>query len=241
MKKAGAILIFLIVFVVVAQLVYVHAQETPGLESFQNDSLLSTAQTGTEKAQQFQEAQNKSDFLKAQWGEILAKNAFLGPIIKVIGMSSPVTNPLFKYTVGLEPSLTWLFTITLILFILFFAYLHALTAYLPFSKSTTLIMTVCTSIALGIMKVFVKITSGIISALTVITSTWWGQLIAIVAVIMIAIIAGILSRNLENVMKTTKEKNEKAKMEQNVKTIGQKQETQEIITKAYTDAEVGSV
>ena len=42
---------------------------------------------------------------------MVEKNKFFGPIIKGYGKISPYTDPVFKYTLGITPSLTWLFVL----------------------------------------------------------------------------------------------------------------------------------
>jgi hypothetical protein len=236
MKRTGVIAVFLVVFVMLAQMAYVHAQESPGLTSLENDSLLNTAQTGTEKATQFQEAENKSDYLKQEWGKILENNTVLGPIIRAADKASPVTNPLFKYTAGLEPSLTWLFILAVAIWIVIFLYMQAMMQYSLFSSKIRLIISLCLTIVIGLTGIIKLISQKIIDLVSLV-AIWWIQLIIAFGILFAFIITSIFSKNLSKSLKVSREKREQEKQETKVEKLETKVEGQEKVTKALGDLE----
>ena len=155
----------------------------------------------------------RSQYLKQEWGKILEKNKFFGPIIKGYGKVSPYTDPVFKYTLGITPSLTWLFILTLTLWIFFLIYVFRVMDFVSlFSPITKYITSIGLVIIVSITGVLKILAEDIINALSLFT-TWWMQLIGIGIVITALIVASILSKNLKDVFKSMKEKRDKAKME----------------------------
>ncbi len=233
-KEYFVIAPIILLYTIVFQALVVSAQVAPGLESLENDSLLGTVQTGTEKAGEFQATENKSDFLKAQWGELLSRNTMIGPIIRFFDKISPVTNPIFKYTIGLEPSLTWLFILTLTIWItlvIIILRLMALTS--PFSKWVQYVMSFVFIIFISIVGVTRAIAEWIINIISAL-STWYMQLIAIVLFIIVLIISAIFSKNLKKLGKKEAKKMEEEKLKSEVETLKGKVEVQEAVMKAET-------
>lgn len=153
--------------------------------------------------------QQRSQYLKQEWGKILANNKFFGPIITAYGTISPYTDPISKYTLGSEPSLTWLFFLTLVLWIAFVVYaLRILELTSIFSKWVQYIISFGVVIIISITGITRKIAEYIINAISILT-TWWMQLIVAGIVIVAIILASVFSKNLQGLFKAMKEKKEK--------------------------------
>ncbi len=210
MKKAGLIAVSLLLLSLFSAALALAQNEVPGMGEVPGASEI---QQGQQKYEQYTTAQNKSEFLKAQWGEILAKNAMLGPVIRAADMVSPVTNPLFKYTIGLEPSLTWLFILTLMLWIAFFFVFYRTLEFSAFSNAVKIIISFGVSSVLAVGGgLFNKIAESMINAISAIGS-WWGQLIVALIVLVALIILAVISKKIEKLAKQQKEEIKKAEQE----------------------------
>lgn len=158
--------------------------------------------------------ETSADFLKKEWGKILAKNLYVGPIIKSYQKISPYTDPIFKYTIGMTPSLTWLFFLTLVLWIFFVIYmLKILDLVSIFSRSVQYIVSFGLIIIFSLIGVTRKIAEYIINAISLLTS-WWMQLIVASIVILGLILASIFSENIKKLVENIKKN--RAKMEEEV-------------------------
>jgi hypothetical protein len=157
----------------------------------------------------------RSQYLKQEWGKIPEKNKFFGPLMRGYGKISPYTDPIFKYTLGITPSLTWLFVLTLILWIVFLIYIFRVMEFVSlFSPLTKYIVSLGLIVIISIIGTLRILAEAIINIISLFT-TWWMQLIGISLVIIALIVASILSKNLKDVFKSIKEKRDEAKKELN--------------------------
>lgn len=155
----------------------------------------------------------RSQYLKQEWGKILANNKFFGPIIKGYGKISPYTDPIFRYTIGIGPALNWLFILTLTLWIAFVIYIFRVMEFVSlFSPITRYITSLGLVIIISITGALKKLAEYIINTISLF-NTWWMQLILVVIVIVALVIASIFSKNLKDVFKAMKENRDKAKEE----------------------------
>lgn len=112
MKKAG---LFVIALLVISLIPHVLAQdEVPGLG---DNSLVDNVQ----KLQGVADEDTRTEYLKQQWGELLVKAKFIGPIIKVLDAFMTAMSPFFKIVLGVPYTMSWLFIFALLIWIgLFF-------------------------------------------------------------------------------------------------------------------------
>lgn len=153
----------------------------------------------------------RSQYLKQEWGKILEKNKFFGPIIKGYGKISPYTDPIFKIILGITPSLTWLFVLTLTFWICMVIYIFRIFELTsPFSESAQYGISFGIIVIISVLGITKKLAEKIINVLSKFT-IWWVQLIGIGIIILALVVASILSKNVKEVGKTMKEKREKEK------------------------------
>jgi len=176
----------------------------------------------------------RTEYLKQEWEKILKDNKFFSPIISFLEFISPVTNPLFKYTIGVEPSLSWLFFLTLTLWIALVIYIFRIFDLISiFSKWLDYIISFGAVIAFSLMGITKKLAEVLINTISLF-SIWWMQLIGVVILIIALIVASIFSKNLQEVFKAIKEKKEKAEEEMNREKLKSNVKVAEALTKSIT-------
>ena len=165
MKKSIILFILFLLTINLFIISLAHAQELPPIPGMGNinpetglpedlEKLKDTGEKLTDKEQ-------RSQFLKDAQGKLLKENKYTGPIIEGYEKVSPVTDPIFKYTIGLEPSLTWLFTLTLVLWIAFVVYsLRILDLVSVFIWKFTLVATAEEFLKLAILVFVVVLING---------------------------------------------------------------------------------
>ena len=177
-----------------------------------SDSALPPELQGIQKAgEKLTDEEQRSQYLKQEWGKILANNTFFGPIIKGYEKIAPVVNPVSKYTLGIKPSLSWLFILTLTLWICILIYLIRIFELFPILSGFTRIV-ICLGVMMIIssLEITKKLAEKIINIISLFT-TWWMQLIGIGLVIIGLIVASIFSKNFKEVGKAMKEKRKRRK------------------------------
>jgi len=176
----------------------------------------------------------RSQYLKKEWGQILEKNKFFGPIIKGYGKISPYTDPIFKYTLGITPSLTWLFVLTLTLWVCLLIYIIRIFELFPIlSGFTRVIISIGVMVIISLTGLIKKLAEKIIDVISFFT-TWWMQLIGIGIIIIGLVVALIFSKNLQKIFKTMKEKREKDEEKLNREKLKAEVEIAEAFTKGIT-------
>ena len=219
MKKSITLFILFLLTINLFMISLTHAQELPPIPGLGNinpetglptelEDLKDTGEKLTDKEQ-------RSQFLKEAQGKLLKENKYTGPIIEGYEKVAPITNPIFKYTIGLEPSLTWLFTLTFVLWIAFLIYtFRILELASPFSKTVQYTLSIGIIIIIsiaGVTKTFAKYIINVISLFTI----WWVQLIGIVIIIIALILASIFSKNLKKLFESIEKQKKKSEEELN--------------------------
>jgi hypothetical protein len=162
-----------------------------------------------------EEMKNAStNYLNQEFNKILENSAIMGPLISGYGKISPYTNPIFEYTLGMKPTLSWLFVLTLVLWICFVTYmLRLLSITSLFSKWVQVIISFGVVIIISVTGITRKLAQEILDKLSLL-NTWWMQLIGVVIVIFMIILASVFSEEIEKLIKKIKEK--KAKNEEEI-------------------------
>lgn len=199
------------------------------------DSALPQELQGIQEAgEKLTNEEQRSQYLKQEWGKILANNTIMSPIIKGYEKISPITDPIFKYAIGLEPALNWLFVLTFTLWVAFLIYTFRIFELAsPFSKSVQYATSIGIIIIISIMGATKALAEYIIDIISLFT-TWWMQLIGIGLVIIGLVIASIFSKNLKDVFKAMKEKKAKDEEEINRKKLKTDVEVADAFTKGIT-------
>jgi len=178
--------------------------------------------------------ETSSDYLKNEWTKLLGEGKFLGGLINAYRKISPVTDPIFKYSIGMEPELSGLFFITFIIWIVFFIYIYRIFSIAsPFSKWVTISFSIGISIIIGIFG-FPKMIAGIIMGIINGLATWWIRLIVEVVLITIFIILMAISKQFRDSIKNLKERHAKLKEELNRKRLEGAVNVAETFTKEST-------
>jgi len=150
------------------------------------------------------------DYLKKEWDKILRDQKIIGPIIRDYEKIDHIVDPIFKYTIGLEPSLSWLFALTFILWISFLIFLYrALEGGSSFSGTTSFIIALLIMIVFGgALKIIPKASLLIIELISKL-NIWWVQLLVAIAVIVVLIIIDTFSKAFKDQIEEWKEKRAK--------------------------------
>ena len=192
MKKSRLILFVLIIVLLIYILPNVLAQTPEYPTSLEGDAgkILNAAN----QIKDFKDTNLSSEFLKKQWGDLLLKNNVTGPFMKAINATSPFFNPIFKYTIGLEPSLTFLFFLTLAIWIALVSATYRTTNLASIlSKRSHIIFAFGLIIIISIFGITKAIAEFIINLLEKM-QTWWIKLIVITIIIALLIINQIIAK-----------------------------------------------
>jgi ABC-type multidrug transport system fused ATPase/permease subunit len=227
MKKRD---MFIIMFAILLLTPLIHSQPVPPIPG-DYDKI---TQFGKEIS-----SENRTDYLKKQWGELLNKSEFFGPLIRSYEKISPVIDPVSRYTIGMEPSLSWLFALTLVIWICFLVYIYRiLSIFSTFSDSTAFVIAFCLTIILSLMKIISLIANKIIEAISIIT-TWWAQLILVLVFIIAFALASVFSKSFkdwaEELKKGKAEQEEKENREKLQEIKEQEEKRLKEINKALED------
>ena len=177
-----------------------------------------------------------ANYLKKEWGKILADNKYVGPTIKEYNEKiGPYLNPILKIILGVEPSISWLFFLTLAIWILFVTYFfRILSGFSTFSKGASFAISICMVVIMSIFGWSRMSATWIINTISVLTS-WWMQLIVAVAVIIALMLASIFSKEFENLIKQIKENRKKMQQAQDIDLLKLKQKGTDKIQKTLTE------
>ena len=200
MKKSLTIiaLFILILFPIISALDAQSIDQSPELQQAQN---------AQQKLNDFSN-QDKGDYLKQEWGKILENSTTFGPVINFFDKISPVTNPLSKFLLGIEPSLTWLFTLTLVIWISLIVFtFRILDMTSIFSRWFRYILSFGLIIILSTIGLTKAIAEGIINAISLL-NIWWVQLIVIVLLVAGLIVSMILSKYLDKIFLLAKKRSQ---------------------------------
>jgi len=150
------------------------------------------------------------DFLKKEYGDKLKENKYLGWTVNLYDKSAFIINPLSRGVFGMEPDLSWLFFLNLILSVTLVIYvLRTLEIFSLFSKTIQFIISIAVLIALSLMKVTIWTSEQIINIISKLPN-WWTQLIGVGIVIIALVTASVFSRAFKDFFKALKEKQKKS-------------------------------
>jgi len=176
------------------------------------------------------------EFLKKEYGEKLKENKYLGWMVGIYDRGAFIINPVSKYVFGMEPDLSWLFVLNIVISITLVTYsLRFLEFFSLFSKTIQFIVSFAFLIALSLLKVTVWISEQIINVISKLPN-WWLQLIGVGIVIIVLVTANVFSSAFRDIIKGSEKKQEENKEEFNRRRLKQKVE----VAEAFTEGLMGS-
>lgn len=161
-----------------------------------------------EQIEKLKENETRNEFLKKQWGEFLSKNEAMGSFLNSLNKTSPVLNPLLRYTIGIGPSLTFVFFLTLSIWIALVSVIYRTTnLFSILSKRFHIILSFGFVIIISIIGITNAIAEVIINLIEKI-SIWQIKLIIIVIIMAMLIISVKFSKLIEKYAEQEKKKKE---------------------------------
>ena len=156
----------------------------------------------------------------------------MGPIFSFFNQISPITNPLFKYTLGLEPSFTFLFLLTLSIWIALVAIIFRSMRLLSImSKKFHYIASFGFVIIVSILGLTRTVAGAIINSLEKL-QTWWIKLIVLTIIIVTMLLSIIISKKIDRYAKKTSKTAEEDLAREKLKSSAEVAET---FTKGITE------
>jgi len=156
--------------------------------------------------------EQSSEYLKKEWGKILANNKVTAPILEVYGKISPTTDPIFRHSIGMEPSISWLFLLTFIIWISLVIYaIRIVGVFDIFSKFLYYSIMLGTIIIISLLRISKRMSEFIIDKIGLLDK-WWVQLIVVFIVIAALVFADKASGSFSDILKALKKKMKKRKL-----------------------------
>ena len=150
-------------------------------------------------------------YLKTEWGKILEKNRFFGPMMIFYGNLSPYTDPVFLILIGMKPAVTWLFVLTFIIWITFIIYMFRISEFFAFySEKVRYIVAFLLVVLISALGVTKTIAQWTINTIVFFSTTWWIQLIGGLIVIIVLMVLSVFSKNIQDLFKTMAKKREES-------------------------------
>jgi hypothetical protein len=205
--------------------------QVPGGEVNPETGLPKNLETVQKVGDTVSDPDKSTSYLKQEWQKILQKSKTFGPIITFILKLDPVS----VFLLGIPIAFSWLFFLTLILFIDMVIYVLRITKYLFLDMSNFIRYTILILVA-GIF-VFYKIPLYIANFIVKIISllnAWWMQFVIIGIVILALILAGMFSKEMEALFKSIKENHDKTMEEISREKLRKDVKTFSDIKKAFT-------
>ena len=114
--------------------------------------------------------QNDSYLLKFYINK-LKSNKFIASVIEAYEKIRPFLNPIFKYTIGVDLSISFLFLFSLIIWVIFLIYLQEIfSIFSVSSESTAWVLALALSVILGaVLKIPKALAESIVNAVSLLT------------------------------------------------------------------------
>lgn len=231
-----------IVFILIVSLYFlisikpIHAEDVgvgevvPGI----SPESLQKVQTGIEK---LSEEQARKQFLSQNWSSILQNSTFykkfIKPIVNEYDKMRPFVDPIFTYTIGMTSNVSWVFVLTLVIWITCVVYIYIVVDYIPiFSHNTMRIISIGFIIIFSVLRISKTIAEQTVNVISKYDTTT--QLIAIVVIIVFFILASIFSKTLTEIFDRLTGRKEKKEVEKYKTKLKQDAEIADAFTGAAT-------
>ena len=156
--------------------------------------------------------EKRKEYLKQEWTKILAENKFFSPVLFYTDQFFSFFNPLWKIIFGMEFSWSWMFILSLVLWIFLIIIAYNSTTII-LSPLTSIIISISISSLFGVAGVFQKI----INQLTSLISNVWFVLIFIAILVFILFFYARLSKQIKEKHEKSEEELNRQKLKANVK------------------------
>ena len=178
--------------------------------------------------------EEQREFLIKDFSDDLIGTPFFGGIMNFLDLISPVTDPIFLFILKTEPSLSWLFVLTLLLWIAIIINTYrTLSLISVFSKITHKVISIGIIIIISILGIAKLIAEYIINAISILPS-WWLQSIAAGLIIVALLFASISSKGILLLSKKARENKKEKEEEEDREKLKTEVEVAEALTKDAT-------
>jgi Na+-transporting methylmalonyl-CoA/oxaloacetate decarboxylase gamma subunit len=202
MKKAG---LFIVLLLLLSLIPLISAQEeAPGIGEA---PLVSEVQQGQEAYQQYTTAENKSEYLKQEWVEILGKANYIGPVVKGIDKVFTFLSPFFKIVLGVESKLSWAFIFAIAIWLILFFFLNPIMSQLLNKGSLGLVSSFIIASLVGLSGV-IKMA---VDLLTLMINNVWIAWLSLLVAIILVFLAEVIGKKIKAKIKKAKEAEEARK------------------------------
>lgn len=158
--------------------------------------------------------QNKTtSYLKQQWMKYFKESKFFGPLTNFY---LSYISPSLKYVFGMEPEISWLFLVSLIIWlILLNGFYQSISSFSSFSETPSFLIALGLSIILGVLKVSIILATPIVWFIGL-YSYWWAKIIIGIVLVIILILAVKFFKSVKAYIRLVKKqrKEEEAAMTQ---------------------------
>jgi magnesium-transporting ATPase (P-type) len=181
-----------------------------------------------------------TQYLKREWADLLRNpdstlGRFFSPLMKAYDKSKPYLDPFFKYTIGVEMGLNWLFILTLVIWItLVTLFYRIISLYSTFSKWISLIISLCVIIIISNLGVAKKLAEFIINTISL-ADKWWVQLIIMLIVLALLILGSYFSKEFKAWQEGIEERKKKMQQELDINLLKAQQKGDEKVKEALKE------
>lgn len=155
-------------------------------------------------------------FLEKDWSEDLKEFPLLNDFIVFYEDTYNLTKPFFIYTVGVSPSLSFSFLMTVTLFVVFLILFYGILAGMStFSKGISSLLAILLSVVLGNLGFIKGMSFSFVWFLSLfeIFNIWWVQIILIIFLFIFLFILVLLSAYIKDFFKKYRKERKKIKEE----------------------------
>lgn len=237
MKKSviGLFFIFLLLanVFIVANSIIISATSDLGALQENVDKL----EEGKEQIETLTDEEARKDYVKREWGKILETKPIIGPISAFYENQKlyVIVDPLFKYSVGMEPSVTWLFVLSVLLWFVFLVIIYQSIRYAgDYPAWAVVLVDIAFMCFIGILGVVTRAAQFFIDLIAVF-SLWWVQLIAVILLVIILSLMIYFSKYIRAFMLAMKMKRKKQEMEEEKEDLMQSLSTTRKIAKKQSE------
>ena len=163
----------------------------------------------------------RTDYIKTEWGKILAKNSIIGPVSNFYEKQklAVIVDPVVKILTGLDTEVTWLFFLGLLLWVTLLIVVYQSIRYAgDYPAIATFLVSVGFMGVLGFFGLIERLAQFIIDTISVL-SLWWVQLILGILVIVVLFLAIYFSKYIKVFMLAMKMKRKAQEGEEEKKSL----------------------
>jgi len=196
--KKRLLIIFIVVFLLVSLNFVISQEGTPNSPADKISGGIGSVNPKTGQIKKIEELEKSfgnlrtqnSSYLWQRWEKVAENNKFLSLIIKTHRDIQPILDPIFRYTVGVSYSVSWLFFLSLGVWILFLLYFEEfLSIFSLFSRGTSWAIAFLLAVILGaVMKIPLRIAGALLSIASSLTNPWAKWIVYIIYIIILVLL-----------------------------------------------------